>query len=256
MKFINKSAKVLGLGLAIAKAEFKLKNEGSYFGVFWYLLNPFLVFLLLFSIFSDRLGGSIYLYPLYLLLGVVMFNFFQTATIESARSIIDDHRFLIKSINFPRESIVVAIIVKNALSHLLEICLLLIFFLFFSVPLWGLLFYILLLPFFILFTFGVSLMLAATTVYFVDMKNIWSFAVRLIWFATPIFYAIEGQARLFYFNLFNPMYYFITAGRDILIYLRPPEFFIIIGLIFYAATFFGIGLIIFQKLSSKLPEKI
>src|SRR4030042_3140482 len=90
----------LDLSLEIAKSSFKLRNEGSYLGIFWYLLNPLLLFLLLLLVFSDRLGNSIPSYPLYLLLGIVIFNFFQQATTESTKIIVRDYGELIKSINF------------------------------------------------------------------------------------------------------------------------------------------------------------
>ena len=74
--------KFIELSFALAKAQFKLRNEGSYLGIFWYILNPIFIFSLLLLIFSTRVGQGIPHYPLYLLLGIIMFNFFQTATIE------------------------------------------------------------------------------------------------------------------------------------------------------------------------------
>ncbi|MCX6760298.1 MAG: ABC transporter permease, partial [Candidatus Nealsonbacteria bacterium] len=81
---------ILALSFVFAKVKFKLKNEGSYLGIFWYLLSPILTFLILFFIFSDRLGNDIYLYPIYLLLGIIIFNFFQYTTLEAARNIHED----------------------------------------------------------------------------------------------------------------------------------------------------------------------
>ncbi|MCH7640633.1 ABC transporter permease [Patescibacteria group bacterium] len=102
-------AYTIRLSLALAKANFKLRNEGTYLGILWYLLNPLLLFALLFLIFFDRLGQNIEQYPLYLLLGIIMFNFFQQATTEATK-IIDQNRHLIKSINFPKESLIASII--------------------------------------------------------------------------------------------------------------------------------------------------
>ena len=119
----NKIKKAFGLSFSLAKAEFKLKNEGSYLGPLWYLLNPVLLFLLFYLIFSDRLGNNIRLYPLYLFLGIIMFNFFQNSTSESCDLISKAHNRLIKSINFSRESLIAAVILKNLFSHLLEILL-------------------------------------------------------------------------------------------------------------------------------------
>jgi len=65
------------LSITLAKMEFKLRNEGSYLGLFWYFLNPLFTFILLNFIFSAKFGQDIAFYSLYLLLGIIMFNFFS-----------------------------------------------------------------------------------------------------------------------------------------------------------------------------------
>ena len=247
---------VLGLSLSLAKAGFKLRNEGSYLGILWYLLNPLLMFLLLLFIFSDRLGRNIPNYPVYLLLGIIMFNFFQKATTESTKTIIRDYRGIIKSINFPKESLIAALVLKTLFSHLFEIVLFVVLLLIFKNSLIGLIFYPIILIFFCFFVFGSSLILAALTVYFVDLENIWLFASRLIWLGTPIFYVIGGQTRLFYVNLLNPLYYFITIARELIIYTKIPELWMILGAIGYSLLFLIIGLLIFNKLKIKFAEMI
>lgn len=246
---------LLELSLALAKAEFKERNEGSYLGIFWYLLNPLLTFTLLLLVFSDRVGIDIPGYPLYLLLGIIMFNFFQRATIDSTKAI-HDNRWIIKSINFPRESLVSSVVLKTLFSHILEIILFLIFALFFKVSITGIIFYFLILIFFCIFIYGACLILSALTVYFIDLDNVWVFVARLIWFGTPIFYTIGGQARLFYFNLFNPMYYFITIAREVMVYGRIPQLWMLAGAIGYSVIFWAAGTLIFNKLKIKFAEMI
>jgi len=255
-RFFQKLKQVLGLSLAIAKAEFKLRNEGSYLGILWYLLNPLLMFGLLLLIFSTRLGTDIPSYPIYLLLGIVMFNFFQSSTIESTKSIIKEDAGIIKSINFQKESLIFAIILKSLFSHFFEILLFAILLIVFKINLVLILAYLPMLVLLSFFTLGVSLILSSLTVYFVDLENIWNFAVRLIWFGTPIFYAIEGQTRLFYLNLFNPMFYFITTAREIIIYSNLPQIWLILGCVFYSLLFLFAGLILFNKLKNKFAEMI
>jgi ABC-type polysaccharide/polyol phosphate export permease len=198
----NKFKRFFSLSISLAKAEFILRNEGSYLGILWYLLNPLLTFGLLFLIFNDRLGNNIPYYSPYLFLGLIMFNFFQSATIESTSSI-EDNKWIIKSINFPKESLIFAIVIKTFFSHIFEIILFLIFVLATGIPLIGILYYFIVLIFFCFFIFGACLILSSLTVYFVDLGNIWNFGSRLIWLGTPIFYAIAGQTKLFYLNLFN-----------------------------------------------------
>ena len=181
---MNKIKSILGLSLALAKAEFKERNEGSYLGIFWYLLNPLLLFILLLLVFSDRLGTHIPSYPLYLLLGIIIFNFFQRATIDSTK-VIREHRWLIKSINFSRASLISAVALRTLFSHIFEIILFIVFVLLFKRSITGVIFYPLILAFFYIFIFGASLILSSLTIYFTDMEHIWTFASRLIWLGTP-----------------------------------------------------------------------
>jgi len=247
--------KVLNLSLTLAKAEFKLRNEGSYLGILWYLLNPFLMFLLLLGIFSNKLGQNIPAYPLYLLLGIILFNFFRQATTESTK-IIYENRWLIKSINFSRQALVSALVLKTLFSHIFEVVLFAIFLVVFKVSLYGLIFYPLILFFFCLFIYGLTLILSALTVYFIDLDNIWTFAAWLLWLGTPIFYSVEHQGWLFRLNLLNPVYYFISLAREVIVYTRMPEGWMISGAIFYSLLFLIIGLFAFNKLKVKFAEMI
>ena len=248
--------KTLELAFQLAKAEFKLRNEGSYLGIFWYLLNPIFTFAILYLIFADKLGSDIAAYPAYLLLGIILFNVFQSTTVESAKSILKEYHYLIKSIQFPRESLVLAIVIKNIFSHIFEIVLFGLLLAYMHISLIGLISYLPLLILFAAFIYGASLLIAALTVYFVDLDNIWNFAVRIIWFGTPIFYAIGNQTGLLALNKTNPMYYFITAARDMVVYGRMPSAEIVIGTICFSLGFLAIGTLVFGRLKHKFAELI
>lgn len=246
---------ILGLSIALAKAGFKIRNEGSYLGILWYLLNPLLMFTILIAVFSARLGQDIPSYPLYLLLGIIMFNFFQQATTESTMAI-NEHKCIIKSIKFPYESLIGSIVMKSLFSHLFEALLFIIFILLFGATLTGIVFYPLILFLFCLFVTGISLTLSALTVYFTDMENIWFFASRLLWLATPIFYVVESKTRLFNLVLFNPMYYFITIARDLIIYSKIPELWLMAGALGYSLLSLVMGIFIFNRLKENFAELI
>lgn len=241
-----------GLSYSLAKAHFKLRNEGSFFGMFWYFLNPLFTFLILLFVFSQNLGKNIQDYPLYLLLGVIMFNFFQTVTTDSVR-VVRDYRGLIKSINFSRESLVGSFVLRTLFSHIFEI----IIFSGFLIFLGGSLKYFLIYPMILLlmsiFSFGISLILSALTVYFVDMESIWMLFSRLLWFATPVFYSLNSF-NLAKINLLNPMYYFIESARQTMIYQNLVFNWTFFGMFFYSIIFLVLGLFIFKKLKRRFTE--
>ena len=246
--------RIFGVSLSLAKAEFKLKNEGTWLGNLWYVLGPLLTFILLLNIFQDRLGVDIPNYPLYLLIGILVFNYFGNITKSSTRAIRDNS--LIRGIVFPKESIIFSKVFGNLFSHLFEILILIFFLLFFGISLKGLIFYPIILVIVSLFSLGIGLILASIGVYIFDLDNLWIFASTFLWFVTPIFYEIGGQGRLSILNLFNPMYYFITIARDLMIYMRMPELWMILMAIFYTLFSLLVGLLIFNKLKVKFAELI
>jgi ABC-type polysaccharide/polyol phosphate export permease len=245
----------LGLSLVLAKYGFKLRNEGSYLGILWYLLNPILLFTLLFLLFQDRLGQGIQDYSLYLLLGIIMFNFFQDIVTESTKCI-NENSGIIKSINFNKKALVGSILFKRIFAHAFEIVIFAIILFAVKGYFLNILFYLVIFLIFCIFVYGIALLFSSLAIYFVDLENIWAFFVRLLWLATPIFYSIGGQTKLFVLNLFNPLYYFISLAREIIIYNRIPELWILFGALFYSLIFLVIGNLVFNKLKNKLAERV
>ena len=240
------------LGFSLSRANFKLRNEGSYLGILWYLLDPLLMFGVLFIVFSKNIGSSIEHYPLYLLIGLIIFNFFSSVTSE-APTLITNNGTFIKSIKIPSEALVISMLLKSIYSHLFEIIVLAIFLIFFNIPLINIIFYLPVLLMIILFTAGLAFILSALGVYATDLNNVWRFISQLIFFASPIFYHLEPGQLLF---KLNPLAYFITMSREILLYGRWPNHLLIIISLSYAFIFFGLGLIIFNKTKNKFAENV
>ena len=246
----------MALALVLARTDFRARNEGSYLGIIWYLLNPLLMFGVLWAVFSHRLGEGISMYPAYLLLGIITFNIFQQATNESAGVMLGNGG-LIKSTGFPYQSLVLAVVFRTLMSHIFEIVVLAAMLLAFGMPLWGMAFYPLLMLAYAPFIYGVSLLLAVFTVYVIDLSNIWRFFSFLLWLATPIFYAagtVGGVSD--WVNAANPLYHFLTVFREIAIYQRFPGFMQIVVIIAFSFGFWLAGSLAFGGLRFKITEKV
>src|SRR6266568_3471428 len=88
----------------LALTDFNLKYQGSIFGYLWSLMKPLAVFgvlYLVFSVFVRIPGSEIAHYPVYLLLGIVLWNYFSESTNNAMRSIVDKGD-LIRKVYFPR----------------------------------------------------------------------------------------------------------------------------------------------------------
>lgn len=239
----------------LAVVGFKARNEGTVLGVLWYLLNPLLLFGLLLLVFYLRLGQDIPAYPLYLLLGIIMFNFFRQVTLEATR-IIEMKRFLIRATRVPLSAVVTAVVYKLLLGHLFEIIVFGMALLVFSFSPVFLLWYLPILACFVVFLVGCSLLFFSVSAYFRDMEHIWIFLSQLLWFATPIFYDIGGQAKLFYLNMLNPLFYFIEVARSLIIYHTFPSWWMLIGVVGWSVVLMVVGGGIFLLLRRRIPELV
>lgn len=246
--------KTLRLSFSLAKTQFKLRNEGSYLGIFWYLLDPLAMFSIILILGGVLAKTDIENYPVYLLLGLMMFNFFRQTTINSTNSIVANSAF-IKSMKISSEAFVISVAMQSFFSHLFELVILLFFMIFFKIPLIGFFLYPAVFLFLFLFSIGVSFILATLGVYINDINNVWSVFINLLWFSTPIFYVISaGGATII--NKVNPMFYFVNMARELVIGSSIFSISLLVETVVLSVGFFLAGLIIFEKFKAKFAELI
>jgi len=250
-----KSKDVLRLALSLAKANFKLRNEGSYLGVLWYLLEPLCFFEIVLLIGGAINQKSVQYYPLYLFLGLAMFNFFTNAT-STALKAITSNGGLIKSMKISQESIVMSGVFQFVFSHILEMFIFLAFMIYFKGSFLSIIFYIPIFFLFLLFVLGTSFVLATIGVYVSDFSNIWSVACRLLWFLTPIFYSIPPSSLFQKISYVNPMFHFINISREIIIYGIIPKLFTLSCMVILSILVLCLGLFIFRKFKYKFAEMV
>lgn len=176
----------------LVRTDFKLRYQGSVLGYAWSLLRPLMLFLILYIVFVKflRIGGNVPHYPIYLLLGIVMWNFFSEMTSLSLSSIVG-RGDLIRKIRIPRWIIVLSSSVTALINLGLNLVVVFIFLLFNHVDLMK---SILLLPFIFLqlylFALGISLILATAFVKYRDITHIWEVSLQGLFYLTPILYPL------------------------------------------------------------------
>ena len=248
--------KILDLSLSLAKVKFKLRNEGSYLGIFWYLLEPlsaFAILLLLGGALSQH--NIIDHYPIYLFIGIIIFNFFRAVSTLSIGAVVSNAGF-IKSMKIAQEPFVISGLIQYLFSHLFELLILVALMLYSKMSLIGLVAYPIILLFLCLFTLGLSFILATVGVFIRDMTNVWGIVMRLLWFGTPIFYTVKKATLLHTANLYNPLFYFILAVRDTVIDQKLPAETTLAVIFWGSIISFGAGLWIFIKYKNKFAEKL
>lgn len=253
-KNIKKVKNIIGLSFSLAKVNFKLRNEGSYLGIFWYLLNPLAMFCILLILGNVINKTTIQYYPVYLLLGIVMFNIFSQST-NGATNAISRNAGFIKSMKINYEPFVLSGVLQTLFSHCFELVLIIGLLIYFKISLIGLVFYPIILLVFFSFIVGFSFILATIGAYVSDLANAWSVIVNLTWFMAPVYYVVS-KGNIPIINKVNPMFYFITIARDVIIYNRVPEASIILISVLFSGAFLLIGILIFEKFKNKFAETV
>lgn len=246
---------VLYLSWSLAKVKFRLRNESSILGIFWYLMEPLLTFAILLLFGRAFYQDKIPYYPLYLLTGLIVFNFFLAVTSLSIKAITSNACF-VKNMKIATEPFVIAGLFQFLLSHIFEIILLLLLAIYLKAPLSGFFVYPLFIFFFSLFVLGCSFLFATMGVFVNDFLNIWHVLGRLLWFSTPIFYSVQKGSALHTLNKLNPLNYFVSAARDLLVYCRMPSLDTILFIFISSLLLFFCGGFVFTAKKKFFASKL
>jgi ABC-type polysaccharide/polyol phosphate export permease len=246
--------KIIPLSYSLAKANFKVRNETSYLGVLWYLLNPLCFFLILLYLRGVLFSSaSVPHYSVYLMIGLIMLNFFNQA-INSSIGLIRGNSGFIKSMKVPYEVFVFSIVFQAAFSHIFEFSLVALLFLYFHISALGLLLYAAVFVFYALFTLGLCFLFSTIGLYFSDFANVWSIISQLLMFVTPVFYVVVPGSYAYSSSLFNPLFYFMTAAREASNYGTIPSLLMFAALAILAAGSLFVGLFFFKRFKSRFAE--
>lgn len=198
----------------MTRAEVLLRDQGTLLGFAWTLLHPALMFAVLYGLFSKWVGRFVDAYVVYLLIGLVLWNFFQKGT-AAALSSLRRARGTVLNYRFPREIVVFSAVGAVLWSSLLETAVLIAALLALGArpnAAWLLLPALVALE--LLFITGVGLFLAVWGTDFQDLERIWEVLSSAFFYLTPIFYpmSIVGADKRVWLEL-SPLTWIIEAYR-------------------------------------------
>lgn len=228
--------------------DIKKKYRRSILGVLWSVLNPLLMMIVTAMIFSKIFRFSIENYPLYLLVGQIMFTFFAESTTFAMTSIIENGS-LLKKIYIPKYLFPLSRVMSSCVNLLFTLPALIIIILFTGQTVsFGMLTFIVPLVLLFFFCLGVGLLLATMAVYFRDMIHLYGVLISLLNYATPIFYPENIVPQEYSWLLgYNPLYYFIKAFRASLYSGMMPESSLLMPCFGFAMLAIIIGYVFFKK---------
>jgi ABC-2 type transport system permease protein len=208
----------------LVRRDFKTKYKRSVLGVLWSFLNPLLMMVVQYVVFSQVFSNAgIKNYPVYLLTGIVLFNFFSESSNMGLVAIVNNAS-LITKVYVPKYIYPLSRTLSSLINLGFALIPLFLVVLISSVPFsWALVLLIFDLFCLTLFCLGVSLFLSALMVFFRDIQFLWGVILTIWTYLTPIFYHVDIiPARYQTIYKLNPMYHFVTFARTVIIDGESP----------------------------------
>jgi len=258
-----------GLLWNLTLRELRAKYRRSIVGWGWSMLNPLSQMLIYTVVFGAIFGvqappgdpSGITIYSLYLLSGILPWGFINLICGLGLQSLLNNAH-LIRKVNFARETLVFSEVLFCLVQFSIEMSLLCIVLLIFGSPLlpWlpMLVFLMLLLA---AFSAGVALILSIGSVFFRDLRYLWTIVSQVWFFSTPVIYdpaRVEERISGFWYSVYhwNPSTAFVRSFRHVTFDGRAPELSDLVVLVVVSAVSLTLGLAVFNRFSRRIAEEL
>ena len=246
--FLNNFYKYRFLLLELIKKDIKAKYKDSVLGLLWSFFNPLLQMIVLTIVFSTFFGHRIPNYPVYLLTGRLVFDFFANGT-RGSMSSIRSNASIIKKIYVPKYMFSLGVVASEFVNFLISLVVLVMVMIATRAPFYISLVYTII-PIFLLIILiiGVGLILTTLTTFFTYILYLWGVMITMLTYLTPIFYPISiiPDKYIFFFKL-NPIFAVVYTCRQCIMYNSFPNIHYILYLAAWAFASLIIGVYIFYK---------
>ena len=236
--------------------DFKVRYRNMSLGVLWSLLNPLVMMGVLTFIFTQIFPNpSIKNFPLFVLCGLVPFNFFTISWVTATTSLIDNGT-LIKRVSVPSQVFPIAAVFSTCIHLSVQIALLLglvitlgkgvnVYWLWLPVV-WGLE---------IVFVCGLGLMFSALNVYVRDMRYVVESCNMILFWLVPIFYYSVPE-RFYSIYQYNPVAALVLASRNILLDGKAPSNTLLYKLTIVSFVAIALGTGVFNKMKDRFYDHL
>lgn len=208
----------LNLVRELAITQFKLKYTGSVLGYLWSLIKPLMIFAMLYAIFAVVLkaGAGTENFPMQLLLGIVLYNFFAETTVISVSAVVGNGH-IIKKAFFPRVILVVAATMTASMTFVINMSLIVVI----GAAIgklslgWQSLALLPLLVELYALTLGIGLILSALFVFYRDLGHVWEVLIQLLFYASAVVFPLTlvHDVRKLRLLAINPLAQIIEDAR-------------------------------------------
>ncbi len=236
--------------------DIKLHYRRSVLGILWSQINPLLSLIIFSIVFEQIVPLGVPNYPAYVFTGLLAWNWFSTS-LNAASYSLSMSRDLVRKPRFPTEMIVVSTVTTNMVNFFLSLPVLVGLLWLSNIPFsWALLFFPLIVAIQFILTLGLTLLISATNVFFLDIQHVVTILVLVWFYITPVFYRVNKHSDFDFLLDWNPMAQLLKQYRQIILNGSTPDFFILGWLTLGSSLIIGLGWKLFNQLKYRFVDEL
>lgn len=242
----------------MVRRDILTRYKRSLLGVAWTMLNPLGTAIILVLVFSNVFGVSSQGYPIYVLSGIIGWNFFSQTTNAAMVNLVWGGD-LLRRIYIPRTIFAVSSVGTGLVNLLLSLVPLLFFVILFKIPITpALLFLPVPILFLAMFSLGIGLFLSSIAIYYSDVAEMYQILLMAWFYLSPIIWTDEliPESILNLIRIFNPMYYLINLFRIPILNGTIPDISFILISGTWALVSIVIGWYVFTKRADEFSYRV
>ena len=256
-KSLENFKKYLPLLQQFVKRDFKTKYRRSVLGILWSVLNPLGMMLVMTVVFSHLFRAGIENFPVYLMCGQLVFNFYNEASNSAMNSIIWNGA-LIKKVYIPKYLLPMSSVCTSLVNLLTSfIALIIVIVITRSQVSWTFLLVIVPVIYTWMFAYGMGMILCVLVTAFRDVQHLYGVIIVAWMYLTPIFYPVsmlpQWVAKIV--NL-NPLTAYVEMIRDVILYCQVPSLALNLRCLLTSVIVLLLGALIFSKKQNTFILKI
>lgn len=237
--------------------DLKLRYRSSVLGILWSLIEPLLMLTILFIVFSSILKTDIPNFPIFLLLGIILFQLYSRTTAMGMESILSKAG-IVSTVSTPRIVFPVSSSLTAFYMMLVEFIVFFGFLIVFQyIPSPTILF----LPIVVLLVYilglGLAISLSVLNIRYRDMRSVWTIILQASFFLTPIFYKLDFLPEIIrQFIQFSPLAQLVEMAHIVVLENKLPDPFWFAYTVLSVVSIFLISLLVYTKLNKNLVEQL
>jgi len=246
--YIENMMKYKDLFFELVKKDVALKYRQSALGVLWSMVNPLLMMAVLSIVFMALFQSQIPHFPVYVLIGRIVYQFFSESTNFAMDSIYANGQ-LIRKVYVPKYFFPLSRICSSFVTTILSLVPLVLMMVILGIPFrWMNLLFVMPLFYLLVISAGIGLLLSSVNVFFKDMKHFYSILLLIVMYMTPIFYPASIIPQQYMpIILLNPLFPIVEMFRDVVMAGVFPDPTLHLLSILYMVVYGGVGLFVFYR---------